>query len=192
MGPVVFMSMMRFESKHKSLKTLCKKGNNFKNITKTISTRNEAEFIYNGFTYKNEFKFGKNSRVHLTDFDHNDRIILAPIANQIETFSEIQWFKMNDITYRRGRALLIDNFIYSIERILDIDEKCYLLCHPFNLITFCSFTHSIIVEKCEGTNVKIIEFEKLTHKRSFEVKCVNSEYHVFAATLEISNVKNFQ
>lgn len=185
MGPVVYMSMMRFESKHKSLKNISKTANNFKNITQTISNRNEAQFVYNGFTYKNEFEFGKSTKASLTDFDDNDKIILAPIFNQNETQNEIQWFKMNSITYRRGFAIVIDGSIYSIERILISGENRYLLCYRLNCLTFCSYTHSFLVKKCEETDRKMIELEQLQCKRTYEVKFINGNYHIFASTLDI-------
>lgn len=192
MGPIVYMSMMRCENKHKSLKNIGRKSNNFKNITKTISSRNEAEFVYNGFTYKNEFKFGKISHVNLTEFDHNDTRDIASIFDKNAKPNEIQWFKMNDITYRRGFAILIDDSIYSIERILITGEKYYLLCHRFNSLSFCSFTHSILVEKYEPKIEKMIEFEQLTHKISYEVKCVNGNHHVFVTTLDVAKAKPIQ
>lgn len=188
--------MMRFENKHKSLKNIGRKSNNFKNITKTISTRNEAEYIHNGFTYKNEFKSGKISQVNFTKFDDDDKEIIAPIFNQNETLNEIQWFKVNDITYKKGLVILIDNFIYSIERIFVIDRKFHLFCHRFNSLSFCSFTHSILVEKSRilveksyKTVGNLIDFEQLTHKRSYELKCVEDKYHVYVTTLDVARAK---
>lgn len=188
MGPVAYMSMMSFESEHKSLKTFGRNANNFKNITKTIAYKKEAEFVYNGFTYQNKLSFGKVLATDLASFSDDERAAISPLLEPNEHPNEVQWFKMNGLTYRRGLAMIIDYCVCSIERILIMNEKCFLYCHRFDSLTFCSFTHSIVVEKGSNTNVKLFEFEKMTKKQLYEIKCVNGKYHIFAATLDVTNV----
>lgn len=188
MGPVAPMSMMKFESAHKSLKTIGKKAGNFKNITKTISYRKEAEFIYNGFTYQNELKFGKMSTIDLTMFSHSDKEAINVFVEENEEIVEVDWFKMNGLKYRRGLAMIINGFVYSIENILIINEKCYFLCYRFDSVVFHSFTHSIVVERGAKIEVSVFEFEQLTQKQPYEIKDVNGKYHIFATTLNVTNI----
>lgn len=105
MGPVAHMSMMRFEGALKSMKTLGRNAHNFKNIAKTIAYKKEAEFVYNGFTYKDELKFGKILPTDLATLSDSDRATFAHLLEQNEIPEEVQWFTLNGLTYRRGLAI---------------------------------------------------------------------------------------
>lgn len=152
MGPVIHMSMIRYESKHKSLKNIAKRGNNFINITKTISVRSQAELVFQGFTYCDEIDCGKISRKNLSLFNELEQHVVAQIVENNNILCEIEWFKCNNFTYRRNFAVLFENQFHEINRILVVDDRYYLLCSSFYFEQSDSFTHSLILKKKNSVN----------------------------------------
>lgn len=180
MGPVRYMTMLRYESKHKSLKEISKRANNFKNITKTISYRHQAELVYNGYTYIDNLDCGKVSEIDTP----LPKILLT---SRFEKMYEVQWYKINNFKYRQSLAILIKNQFFSIERILLLDDKIYFLIQCLKYMDFSIFTHSIVVEKNFSIEATLIEIEKINEKRPYEMKYLNGKYFIFADTLNVTN-----
>lgn len=183
MGPVCHMSMLRFESKHKSLKNIAKQGNNWINITKTISTRNQAELIFNGFTYCDEIDCGKITTINMEKLIELEQEALANIADKNELICEVQWLNCNNFTYRKNSAVLHEHFFYEIDRILVVEDKYFLLCSRFHVVEFDNFTHSYILEKFKPSIKLAIFFDDLNLKKPHDIKIFEGKSFIFAETL---------
>lgn len=59
MGPLVGMSMMRFEAKHKSLKKIANETFNYVNLTKTLATKHQQLLSTVDDSYTDKFSHGK-------------------------------------------------------------------------------------------------------------------------------------
>lgn len=188
MGPPVYMNMLRFEAKHKALKTIAKRGNNYINITKTISVRHQAELIYNGFTYCDEIDCGKITRRNIEDFNLQEKEIVSEILLKDDILCEIQWFKINNFTFKKELAILHEKHFHEIDKILIIDDKYYLLCICLEFKKFDSFTHSLIVEKIVPLKVTLIPFNKLKFVKPYEIKHFDQKLFIFADTLDVEHV----
>lgn len=187
MGPVRYMATQVFERRHKTLKNLSRRANNFKNITKTLSYRNQAELVYNGFTYIDDLDCGKLSTLNTETLDHNELSLITSVPKADETIYEIQYFKLNNFVYREGTAILVENQFCVIERIVVIGVQYYFLCHPLDYLNFHKFTHSLIVDKMSANNARVIDVNDLSHKTPYEVKNLNGNFHIFADTLDVKN-----
>lgn len=185
MGPISHMSMLRYEAKHKSLKTFAKRGNNFINITKTIAVRNQAELVYRGFTYCDEINCGRISLTNIAEFSELEKIVVAKMYDTNEMVCEIEWFKCNNLTFRKGFVILHQNHLHEIGKILVSGDKYYMLCSSFEFLAFVSFTHSLIVQKMSPINIKLILFDELDVKKPYNVKCIDEKFYVFADTLDV-------
>lgn len=185
MGPVCHMSMMRFESKHKSLKNTAKRGNNFINITKTISMRNQAELVFKGFTYCDEIDCGKISRVNVSKLTEIEQEPIISILNESYTLCEIEWFKVNSFTYRKHLAILHDNVFNEISRILVLNDQYFFLCNTLKYLQFDSFTHSLILEEIDPPIQHLIPLNELNFKKPYEIKSFDQKKFVFAETLDV-------
>lgn len=185
MGPLCHMNMMRFESKHKSLKNIVMHGKNFINITKTISFRSQAELLYKGFTYCDEIDCGKISRVDISSFDEVDQSILSQVLFEGDHLCEIEWFKCNDLTFRKGFAVLHGDFFHRIDRILVANDKYFLFSSRLKFTRFDSFTHSLIIEEITPPIHDLILFDDLNFKKPYEIKFVEKQFFIFAETLDV-------
>lgn len=147
MGPICHMNMIRYEAKHKALKTIAKRGNNFINITKTISFRNQAELVYRGFTYCDEVDCGRISQFDFSNFNEVESTAFARYFEKNEALYQIQWLKFNNFTFRKYLAVLHEKVFYEIDSILVMSDKYFFLCNTFDFQKFDSFTNSLIVKK---------------------------------------------
>lgn len=188
MGPLIFMSMLRFEAKHKVLKTIAKRGNNFINITKTISFRHQAELVYKGFTYCDEIDCGKISRRVISDFGDKEEEIVGNLFENNEIVCEIQWFKLNNYIFRKGFAVLHNKLFHEISRILIVGDKYTLLCNSLEFQKFDSFTHSLNFKKMDPLNHILIAFDELKFEKPYEIKNFENNLFIFADTLDVSQV----
>lgn len=189
MGPISYMSMMRFESKRSALKLMGKKANNFKNITKTISTRHQAELAYKGFTFVNNMCSGKLSRCELELVDNAQYIeIIKNSFDQNLTIMKTKWCTLNNFTYKQQNVIIVYRRFWKIENILIVNQQHYFLCSSVDVISFDSFTHSKVVETQNSPEILLISLEAMDVKQPFNIIYSNGKMHIFADTLEVSEV----
>lgn len=186
MGPVLHMSMLRYEARHKSLKSIATRSNNYINITKTISVRNQAELVYNGFTYSDTIDCGKISLKDISNFSDLETAALEGIYREGDLICEIEWFKCNDFTFRKKFAILYENQFHEIDRIIVMNDNYFLMCSDLELVQFDSFTHSVIIKRMNVPKPKLISFENLVYKKPLEIKCLDNKIHIFAETLDVT------
>lgn len=189
MGPVRYMASQVFERKHKSLKNLSNKANNFKNITKTISYRHQAEIVYHGHAYTQELDCGKLSVLDLAMLSESEKSAISAFNYETnEPIYEIQHLNCNNFTYRRGLAILYENSFFCIERIFVIGSEYYFLCQLFDYLHFHDFTHSLVVEKNVSENIQIVDFREMREKVPYDVKTLKGRCHILADTLQVKHV----
>lgn len=188
MGPIAHMNMMRFESKHKSLKNIAQRGKNFINITKTLSVQCQAELVFNGFTYCDQIDCGKIFRIDALKLTKHEQEIIGEILIENEMLCEIEWLKCNNFTYRKGCAILHDNSFFEVDRILVLHDKYFFLCSKYQFRQFCSFTNSLIVEKSFNSIQSLISFNQLIFKKPYDINIFEKKCFIFAETLDVCQV----
>lgn len=188
MGPIRQMSMMRFEQKHQSLKRIAQKSKNFKNITKTLSYRHQAEIVYKGYTYLDSTECGKINKFDIESVDDQCKNTIRNVIDDRNVL-EIQWCTLNNFTYRQGNALLHNNTFWLIENILIDDGKYLFVCISLDVIQFEKFTHSIIIERTTSLELEIIELGILKRKKPYGIINLNGNMHIFADTLDVTKVQ---
>lgn len=77
-GPVVHMSTMRFEMKHKSFTNYARRSNNYRNVTKSLALNNQRAAVTNK-AYQNVINHGKLRIIR--NFLHDEPIFEANEEN---------------------------------------------------------------------------------------------------------------
>lgn len=188
MGPLCHMNMMRFESKHKSLKSIAKRGNNFINITQTISIRSQAELLYKGFTYCDDIDCGKISRIDVTQLEVESE--LANVLEERDTVFEIEWYKCNNLTFKKDLVVMHENYFHQIIRIFAVNDKYFLFSVKFRFSEFDSFIHCLIIEKITPSIKKLIPLNDLNFKKPYEIKLIGGKTAIFAENLDVCRAMN--
>lgn len=133
MGLVLFLYMMRKESKHKVLKSC-----NFRNINKTIAIMHQQTISTNRHTYKDNVKHG-------TLFSLSEQI------RNIEDFDsqslETKWLKLNGWVYRKGLFIFKERIICKIEHILFDRIEYSFVVSIFRIVNFDPFLNGTEIEE---------------------------------------------
>lgn len=169
LGPVLFMWMMRFESKHKYFTDLAKKTNNLVNITKTLANRHQEMMFASNYITENEFTVSKHMKC-VTECEEFS-MFESLLPNACNLFS-IAHLTCNSYEYVKNIMLIEDFAVYEIIKILlckSHSKEYYFLCQKYNVVNFDDNYNAIEIEKSED-ELEVINFGTLKNKKPYEKK----------------------
>lgn len=187
MGPLVHMSMMRFESKHKYFKDHIKKTNNFININKWLAVKHQHYLCKEENGYQNEITIG--SKILLSEAfitDHADTFA-GKIGHAI-ILNEVKWLRCNGIIFRNSLLILNESVVFEIIKIVSLDDKYYFLCKKFESLGLNQYFNCLEIQQSFPINYSLICFDKLAHTKSYELKKCDEKQYIIADTLELNNI----
>lgn len=140
MGPIVHMSMLRWEAKHQQLKKSIKGNMNFRNINKTIAMKHQKEQSNN--FYKDDIVTG---RMKLVSDD-------MPFFNEYFSDDNNEIFQTNFLRFNNAEFIhnllfIYDSQIFQIKNIFALKQKYFLFGQKFEVIGFDEFLNSLEI-KC--------------------------------------------
>lgn len=188
MGPVIHMSMMRFENKHKFFKNNIKRTSNFMNPNKSLALHHQAFICKQENTYRDDIETG--AKLILTEefFIDNARIFAN---NNIDTdgICEVKWLRCNGITFKKGLLVLNGFMLFEIVKILSGDDGKYkFFCKKNDVLGFDRFSNSLEIERNSSNDCILINFDKSVHKKTYECKKCLENFYLIADTLEIESI----
>lgn len=187
-GPQVYSMMMHIERKHKTFKDFAKRTNNFTNITKTLAERHQAT-IFKEFAYADEREPSKRNKKWKLCSDYDEFLqYLPPNLSNDETI-QLNFITINGFRYEPNSVVIYNEEIFSINKILTLNDQLYFLCTPYRIVDYDKFCNSIIVTPIENAILKVIDFQDLSLKRSFEIVKVGGAIHIAALVLDFPKTK---
>lgn len=182
MGPLLEMRLLRFEGKHKELKAIANKSNNFININKTIAVRHQERKCMNMNVCHDSIFHSKKLNVKTVFL----KTILPDIPSIFfqNTF-EIKSLFLNSYKYEQKSVFIYDHFLYEIEIILTVNSKYYFIARKVNIFGLDDYSQSLKVEVSALNTNELIEFEKITHKKPYAVKHIADESFIIFDNVDI-------
>lgn len=186
-GPLIHAWMMRFESKHKDFTDTAKRTNNFKNLAKTLATRNQEQVHA---IRKLAFKFDvvKSMQTYNVlkseDFEQFECLISHFITD--DALSALLSLSYGSFQYRAG-LMVIDNNkrVFEIIHVIPINEHNLLICREYDLLQFNFNFHSIEIKKNDVSEYKLLDIDLLENKKTYDrIFCQNRSY-IIADTLDV-------
>lgn len=190
MGPLIYMSTMRFESKHQELKELIKTSRNFMNITQTITKRHQSKLTLKSDTYLNKSQHGEKVPYHQMEPKINackKTFISNSFSSQDKLFI-VEWISLNSYMYRKGLFIIHNQKFVQIEDIHIYDDEEYIAGSKWDCIEFDDFLNSLQIAKSESNENMLIKFTELKRKELFELKSIDHKYFIIADTLLVKQV----
>lgn len=190
MGPLIFMSTMRYESKHQNLKELIKTSRNFMNVTHTITKYHQAQLTFKSDTYSNDSKHGKKIPYHKIESKIN-ACVKTFISNNFSTQDElffVDWFSLNTYIYRKGLFVIHNQKFVQIEDLFIYNNEKCIVGTEWDCIEFDDFLNSLQIAKSELDEIVFIKFKELKQKQLFEIKSIDHKYFIIADTLLVKQV----
>lgn len=184
MGALNTMSMMRFESKHKTLKKIANESCNYINLTKTMAKKHQQMISVVHDNYTDKFINGKTTQL-------NDAFQMDLLKEYLDHSDEVyvtKHLRYNIFNYRKGLFVSTKNQIFEIEQIFVIKCNYYFLCTCFDFVEYDKFLNSIKILKRNPIAYEVIEFSCLENKNVFEKKNLNGEYYIILETLDLKNI----
>lgn len=163
-GPVVFMSTIRYEAKHQVFKNMIQNTKNFRNINKSLALKHQRNICVQGVSLKDEIKSTKLKSTHDEIFTHGDST--SPLEKLMETDS----LSFNSYEYRNGFLFIHESKLYQIQKIYCVGDKYIFSCKQYQVLSFDNFLNSFQVEKANGSDIILINFIDVKNKISYETK----------------------
>lgn len=145
-GPLVHVSCMRFEARHKELKKNAINVQSRKNLPLTLAKKNQLQFLYRCMS-----KIGLSNRIKTSKILH-----MHPKCSMLDLndYYEICWFEINGTRFKKSNVIFFDiqeNIpqLYKIIRIFhnfaDISD-CIFLCQECICVQYISHYDAYIVQ----------------------------------------------
>lgn len=186
MGPIYFMSMMRFEAKHKVFKTIAKKTNNYININKTLATVHQQNACNKGNIY-DEISYSKLKKVSLNENkrEYGEIPDLDSIFNG--ECCEANWIYLNIYRYDRYTVVLHKHNLYAIQKLIIQTPKIHFICSKLKCIGLDKFTSSIEICHENPEKYEVINFENLCHNKPYSIKSIENRNFIIVDNFDIIN-----
>lgn len=185
MGPVIHMSMIRFESKHKYFKDLLKKSNNFMNINKWLAKKHQQFMSTRENGYQNEIK-SSSKKILNNEFITEHADILSNQIGIETDLHEVEWLRCNGIVFKSSFLIFSESMIFEIIKILCKEDKYYFFCNKFDKLRLDKYCNCLEIQKSSPTDCRLILFDSLAHKKSYERKIFDEKQFIIADTLEVA------
>lgn len=187
MGPLISMSMMRFESKHKVLKGILQSSANYINVTKSIATKHQQIATTCGDSYRDYIESGIAKRI-------SDEFIASHVdlLYNIRDASAVKWLKLNHWTYRCGLFVIESGFFQEIIKILSHNNDYMFFVQEYVTLEYIKNLNSVKIMLKNPSKFKIFKFDTLKNQRVYEKKIFNEEFYVIMDTLDTKYSLNFE
>lgn len=192
MGPIIYLTTIRYESKNGLYANLAKRTKNFKNINFSLAHKTQELAAIAGFTYKDKISTGtpKSLDIHIKRKNNNG--IYEKYRNiyeaQFENTSDLElvtFFYFNGVYYKQGLVILKNNMFYKIVEIVKKKNEYWFLSEQYKVKKFDTFFNSINVERCTETSPVLIYFKDLDVNNSYEIIVSQKEQYIPAETIEL-------
>lgn len=188
MGSILQLNMFRYERKHQIMKQFITR--NFRNVNKTLTDQHQKLLSLNGFSYEDEISIG-----HSTEFkgrkEFESQLNIIPDSDNVG-INEIKSLKINNYEYRKDLLVIHKSCFYQIQHVLECRGKYFILCLPYENVSFQPFLNSFEVEKSESGEFTLISLEELNFLKSFEIKNHKSVKYIIADSLDMRMVKRYK
>lgn len=182
-GPLIHMSTLKYEMKHKELTATMKNSNNFQNVTKSIAEKIQQ---------KNVFRDIYTDQIHHTVLKgiddqlsqrYND-LLISTFGNMplIQTTKNLHF---NCDYFEKGLILQHNLEYFEIEHILKINGHFHFICFKYDRVEFDEFLVCLEIEKSSLDVPFIIKHSELIHKKTHEKKLLDDKIYINGDSLGI-------
>lgn len=182
-GPLKYMSSMRFEAKHKQLKQIANAITSRQNPPYTLSIKHQLKLNYRFMLnegFEKHVEWGKILHDNLTNIDcYNNFRSILPVAS-FDNYKCVSWVKVLGTLYKPKMVIVINknNCIFgSIQYILR-NELCkiFFLYKEVQAIEFS--THLYAYEVTETDSWKFISHSKLETYKACNIHSIGGKNYI--------------
>lgn len=177
-GPLVHMSTLKFEMKHKEFSSDVRKMQNYKNVSQSLAQNYQIKSMDN--CYKNQIKIGRKTRSKVNAIHHSFFVNF-----DFSKLFELKSLKYNSHYYEKGLFIKDNEFFHKIENIFSYESEYYFLCIQYTGIKFDEFLNSLSITENIPKTYKLLCHSKMMYKKSHSHKQLGNSLYIIAETIEI-------
>lgn len=183
MGPVCYMNIIRFESKHRVFKKLISRSPNFKDVCKTLAVRHQQQFSMGKLGLIDEMSSGI-AHVLTTQVCEEDDY-LVDVLRTNNNVCATKYIIFNNYKYKEKYFVTYAGGLYEIKKILKINDEILFYCLQYELLEFVPFFNSYKIDVKSPSNQQLIYLKKLEFQKPYEKKISNGNIFIIAESLDI-------
>lgn len=192
MGPPLYTSMMRMESKHLDFTRISRSDTCYKNLLKTCATKHQenlARYQSSQIFLKDNIVMGKSKYVlNLKDFDSYHEVLKNSFKD-LNNVCVIKRLMYNNSIFKPNLFLFLRYTFKRIDYVICChDNKNIIfgfLCTNFNIVGTDTDLNSLEIKKEDDSMCELVLFNDLTIKKSYDAKYLDQKYFIIADTLEL-------
>lgn len=186
-GPIVYNSTMKYETKHKSFTDLAKVTKNFRDICSYIAVRHQQTSSIKP-KYKNDVKYGKTRTFDKNNSENYISLLSDKFNNSTDKLETTKWLQINSFRYHETLFVIHSNNLFEIKKMFFVREKFFFVCSRYEISEYDSFLNSVKVKEFLPINYILIDQSTLRSQTSYERKYLNHDQYIIMDTLELYNL----
>lgn len=181
-GPVDYMSTMRYEAKHKVFKKMAQKNNNFKNILNSLAFKHQRNLSEMGISCSQTIYFNQKPLSQNIMKKHYE--LLLSVGSVPTDFMETASLRCNNYEYRKGFLIIHDSILHQIQHILCVGSSFFFISKTYEVIGFDGFLNSFQISEQKDCEFSLIHFTHLKNRASYEIVCLRENEYIIEENLE--------
>lgn len=125
-GPVIYMSTMRYEAKHQFFKNIIKKTKNLRNINKSLALKHEQNLCVQGVTCDDKITTAKCKPISLENISRFEDTI-SEYFFTTDNLMETECLFINNYEFKNGFLFIHNAILYRILKIVCFENKYFFL-----------------------------------------------------------------
>lgn len=154
---------------------------NFVNLSKTLAFEHQERFSRQPVRSTPEIRPSKSSGIFAKSmqFTKLESILKRDIGLGIENLRVHKFASYENIEYREGSLIVLNNRIYEIMNILSINFNVFFVCELFKASSYDDFCNSLVIEKDNGCIIAF-NFNSLQSKLVYDKYYAGNKYFIIA------------
>lgn len=184
-GPVIHLSTLRFETKHRDFTRYAKQSNNFRNLSKSLCNFYQKSITFKK-PYENAIDYAVKRPFRIPIYLNNFSFV--GFEDIISSASEVTWLKINSHVYRKGVFLKSNRSFYEVKHVLlTCNDDEFVVCIRYEMMRYDKFLHCIELKKCEPIEYHLLRHSEFSYKKSIDKKKINSRIYLLVESIELIN-----
>lgn len=145
MGPLINMSMIRFEAKHKAFKQYIRISQCFRNVSFTLASHHQRIMLNVNDSYCDRIRHGRLTNVtEIYQAEH--RALFANNQNVNDLIYSTKYLSVNGTQFQVGFYVQNECSLFEILDIIKIRDSFHFYCNKVKIIEYYSSLNSIAIE----------------------------------------------
>lgn len=182
-GPLVHMSTLKYEMKHKELTATMKNSNSFQNVTKSMAEKIQLKNVFRDL-YTDQIHHTVLKTIDEKLSQRYDDLLISTFGNMpmIQTATNLNF---NNNYYAKGLILKHNSKYFEIMHILKINGHFYFICCSYERVEFDEFLVCLEIKKSLHEIPYLIKHSELIYKKTHDKKLLDDKIYIVADSLEI-------